>query len=94
MEKVRAHVFISGRVQGVFYRTWARKAASELGLVGWVMNLSDGRVEAVFEGKKEDIQEMIKRCRQGSRVASVDNINVNWEKAKGEFEDFEIKPTS
>lgn len=94
MEKVRAHIFISGRVQGVFYRAWTRKIASKLGLSGWVRNLSDGRVEAVLEGKKEDIEKMIQKCEEGSRVARVDNVEVEWEEATEEFEGFEIKPST
>jgi acylphosphatase len=94
MDKVRAHIFISGRVQGVFYRDWAREEASSLGLRGWVRNLRDGRVEAVFEGFKEDIQEIISQCSEGSRAANVDNIDIKWEKATDELEGFEIKPTT
>lgn len=94
MEEVRAHVFISGRVQGVFYRDWTRKTAISLGLTGWVRNLSDGRVEAIFEGQKKKIEEMIKKCKEGSKVASVEHMDVNWEEASGEFDGFEIKATS
>lgn len=86
----RAHVFIEGRVQGVFYRDWTRRLAQGLRLTGWVRNLEDGRVEAVFEGSKKNAEEMIKKCKVGPRLAGVKHIDVSWEKATGEFKDFEI----
>ena len=90
-QKARAHIFVSGRVQGVFFRQNARKKARELGISGWVKNLPDGRVEAVFEGPKEKVEEMIKWARQGSIIARVDEVEVFWEEHKGEFNDFAIK---
>lgn len=90
----RAHVYIQGRVQGVFYRSWTRDTAVELGLTGWVRNLADGRVEAVFEGPKEDVKMVIKKSKQGSMAANVDHIDVIWEEATGEFKGFEILSTS
>lgn len=90
-EIVRAHIFIEGRVQGVFYRAWTRDEAEKLGFTGWVKNLVDGRVEAVFEGPKEKVKEMVKKCREGSRVAKVEHLDVIWEDATGEFEGFEIR---
>lgn len=92
MEKVRAHAFISGRVQGVFYRAWTRKVATSLGLTGWARNLSDGRVEVLFEGSKKDIEEMIRRAKKGPNTSGVENIVVSWGKATGKYADFEIKP--
>ncbi len=91
---VRAHVFIEGRVQGVFYRDWTLRQAQGLRLTGWVRNLADGRVEAVFEGPKEKIEKMIQKCRSGPMLAGVKHMDVSWEKATGEFEDFEILPNS
>lgn len=90
----RAHVFIEGRVQGIGYRYWIRKTAQSFGLAGWVRNLVDGRVEAVFEGPKGDIENMIEKCRKGPMLAGVKHLDVVWEKGLGEFEDFEILPTS
>jgi len=87
---VRAHVFIEGRVQGVFYRVWTREQARKLDLVGWIRNLEDGRVEAVFEGSRNKVEEMIKKCREGPRLAGTKHIDVSWEKATGEFAGFEI----
>ncbi|MFZ5932718.1 MAG: acylphosphatase [Patescibacteria group bacterium] len=91
MEDVRAHVYIEGRVQGVFYRDWARKMAESFGLVGWVRNLEDGRVEAVFEGEKETVKEMVERCKKGSLAAKVTHIDVIWEKATGESRNFQVE---
>lgn len=87
----RAHVFVKGRVQGVFYRAWTKKNANELNLTGWVRNLSDGRVEAVFEGEEHDIREMLERMEEGSRAANPNDVKVNWQKATNEFGSFEIR---
>ena len=92
-EVVRAHVFIEGRVHGIGFRYWARKNAQGLGLTGWVRNLADGRVEVVFEGAKKEIEDMIKKCKRGPMLAGVKHIDVIWEKASGEFDDFEILQT-
>lgn len=91
---VRAHVFIEGRVQAVSYRYWARKTAQKVNLSGWVKNLADGRVEAVFEGPKIKVSEMIKNCESGPMLAGVKHIDVSWEEATGEFKGFEILATS
>jgi len=89
--KVRAHVFISGRVQGVFFRFHTKEWASELNVKGWIRNLPDGRVEAVLEGEEEDVKEIIERMKVGPPLARVDNVEVIWEEYKGEFKDFIIK---
>lgn len=91
MEKVRAHVLISGRVQGVFYRSFTEDVAHSLGLKGWVKNCSNGKVEAVFEGKKEDIEKAISLCYKGPPAARVSNIDVQWEDFKGEFDIFSTR---
>lgn len=91
MENItRAHVFISGRVQGVFFRAYTQKEAEALGLSGWVRNLPDGRVEAVFEGEKTAVNEMIAWCWEGSPSASVTKVDVSWEKSEG-LGGFEIR---
>lgn len=90
-EKVRAHIFISGRVQGVFFRSHTAEKARELGITGWAKNLPDGQVEAIFEGEKEKIQNLIEWTKRGPEFARVNGINVEWEEYKGEFEDFEIR---
>jgi acylphosphatase len=90
MENVRARVIIEGRVQGVFFRYHAQEMALHLGLKGWVKNLRDGRVEAVFEGDKNRVDQIIQWCHQGSSEARVTKVHLNWEDYTGEFEDFAI----
>ena len=89
---VRAHVFITGRVQGVFFRMYTQKEAEALKLSGWAMNLSDGRVEAVFEGEKEAVEEMLEWCKSGSPSAEVSKVEVKWESPEN-LSGFEVKPT-
>ena len=91
---IRAHVFILGRVQGVNYRAWTKKLAQGLEIAGWVRNIGDGRVETVFEGPKEKIEKIIQKCKSGPMLAGVKHMDVSWEKATGEFADFEILPNS
>lgn len=88
---VRAHVLIRGRVQGVFFRAYTRDWAKELGVKGWVRNRSDGLVEAIFEGEEGRVKEIINRCRRGPPMAIVEDIKVDWQEYKGEFENFEIR---
>ena len=90
MAKSRAHVLISGRVQGVFFRAYTQRAAQERGVKGWVMNTRDGRVEAVFEGEKENVEDMLRWCHQGSPMSEVSNVSVGWEEHTGEFKDFSV----
>ena len=80
----RVHLFIEGRVQGVFYRSFTREQAGDLGLNGWVRNLHDGRVEAVFEGPKERIEQVIAACQKGPPGARVSHVNIAWEPLSGE----------
>ena len=91
MSKVRAHVFISGRVQGVFFRAYTQEAARARNIRGWVMNTRDRRVEAVLEGEKEQVEDMIKWCRQGSPMSQVTRVDVDWQEYTGEFGDFSVK---
>lgn len=88
--KVRAHVFVSGRVQGVFFRSETQYEANKRNILGWVRNTSDGRVEAVFEGEKKDVEKLIDFCRRGPPGAKVTRVNVQWENYTGEFRDFRI----
>jgi acylphosphatase len=88
--KARAHIFVSGRVQGVFYRDSTRRWASSKGLKGWVRNLPDGRVEALVEGDEDSIETLIRQMRDGPPMARIDNIEVEWEEFKEEFSDFRI----
>jgi len=89
-DRVRAHVFVSGRVQGVFYRATTRDTARERGVDGWVRNLEDGRVEAVFEGAAEDVEEMVEWCHEGSPQARVEDVDVEYGDPEG-VDGFEIR---
>jgi acylphosphatase len=89
MVNVRAHVFIKGRVQGVFFRQSTQLKAQSLGVKGWIRNLFDGRVEVVFEGDKSQVEILVDYCRHGPPAARVENIEVNYENYKGEFYSFE-----
>jgi acylphosphatase len=89
--KVRAHVFVSGWVQGVFFRSETRYEAEKLGLKGWVRNLPDGRVEAVFEGEEESVKRLVDFCEHGPPGARVRGANVVWESYTGEFNGFKIR---
>lgn len=82
-EQIRAHVFISGRVQGVGYRFSTMDEAYRWGVKGWVRNLRDGRVEAVFEGTKPAVEEMIHWCHQGPSAAVVTGVTVDYEQPEG-----------
>ena len=86
----RAHIFIEGRVQGVGFRHFTRKTADSHGVNGWVRNLSDGRVEAVFEGKEEQVKKMIDACRKGPPVSRVNELEVEWKEYENEFEKFKV----
>lgn len=88
---VRAHVFIEGRVQGVFYRANTYEEARRLNINGWVKNCRDGRVEAVFEGKREDVEKIIKWCHKGPPGAIVRDVKVIWEETEGEYPNFSIR---
>lgn len=90
-EKTRAHLFISGRVQGVYFRETTLKKAEELSVFGWVRNLPDGRVEAVFEGEKDKVEKLVKWAKRGPFWAKVSGLEVHWEEYKGEFKNFEIR---
>jgi acylphosphatase len=89
--KARAHVFVSGRVQGVFFRSQTKHNADHHDVKGWVRNLPDGRLEAVFEGEKEALQTLIEFCKHGSSGARVTNMDLTWEDYTGKFEKFQIK---
>jgi acylphosphatase len=90
MERVRAHVIIEGRVQGVFFRHHTHEKAQELGVTGWVKNSRDGRVEAVFEGEKASVERIVQWCHRGPFEARVTEVTVTWEDPQGEFDLFAI----
>jgi len=88
---VRAHLLISGTVQGVGYRWSCRREAGSRGLQGWVRNLDDGRVEALLQGPKEEVETMVAWCFRGPPGASVSGIDVSYEDAKDDLEGFGIR---
>jgi acylphosphatase len=89
--KNHAHVFVTGRVHGVFFRSETKRNADRHDVKGWVRNLPDGRVEAVFEGEKEAVETLIAFCEHGPSEAKVTSINLTWETYTGEFDRFRIK---
>jgi acylphosphatase len=80
---VRAHVVVSGLVQGVFFRQSAADEADRAGVAGWVRNLSDGRVEAVFEGAPAGVEALVAWCREGTPFSQVEDVEVAWEEPEG-----------
>lgn len=86
----RAHIIVSGHVQGVGYRYFVRQAAARLRLTGWVKNLPAREVEIVAEGPRGMVQELIDELPVGNSLASVHSINTNWEAYTGEFSGFSI----
>lgn len=91
LDKIRVHIFVEGKVQGVFFRQNTLYKAKELGVFGFVRNLPDGRVEAVFEGDKDKVEKMIDWAKEGPKYARVENCEVLYEDYKAEFNNFEIK---
>ena len=90
MSMLRVHVIIRGMVQGVFFRAHTRDEPKRYNLTGWVKNRRDGGVEAIFEGKKEDVRKVIGWCHKGPPWAHVTDVHVDWEDYTGEFKDFSI----
>jgi acylphosphatase len=89
--KTRAHLYVSGRVQGVFFRETITQKAKSKGVTGWIRNLADGRVEAIFEGEEDVVKELVDYCRHGPSNASVENIEVIYEDYMGEFTFFQTR---
>ncbi len=90
MAKIRKRVLISGIVQGVAFRHYTRGVARKAGVYGWVRNLPDGRVEAVFEGEQTDVQTVMNWCQLGPPGGQVESVQAFTEQYRGEFFDFEI----
>lgn len=87
----QAHVVISGSVQGIGYRFFIKSWAKTYGVTGWVKNLPEEKVEAVFQGNEEDIENLITKCRKGPFLAEVKDVGVNWEEIGDEFGDFQVE---
>lgn len=90
MAKARAHLLISGHVQGVFFRDSMRERARSLAVTGWVRNTSEGQVEAVLEGERDAVDQLIAWSRHGPPGAHVEDVDVQSEPYVGEFRSFEI----
>ena len=88
---VRVRLFISGVVQGVSYRASTQEQARRQGILGWVKNLDDGRVEAVAQGSKDRVAELIAWCRKGPPAAKVEKVDVSWEEVGDELRGFEVR---
>ncbi len=91
MPEARIHLHISGRVQGVSYRSFAVREARSLGLTGWVRNLPDRRVELVAEGEEARLDELVSRCWKGPSLAIVRGIDVRREPPTGDLDSFRIR---
>ena len=89
--KARAHVYISGRVQGVFFRSETMYEARKRKVTGWVQNTPDGKVEAVFEGEEREVNKMVEFCKRGPPAAKVTSIQILNEPYSGEYTDFEAR---
>ncbi len=87
----RIHIIISGHVQGVFFRNNTKAKARKLGLKGFVRNVPNGDVEVVAEGNEKELNELVGFCRKGPMFSCVANLKIEYEKFKGEFDDFIVK---
>ncbi len=89
--KVRAHAFVRGIVQGIFFRSETKRKAESRNVTGWIRNLPDSRVEAVFEGEAEAVEALLEFCKRGPSGAMVTHFDLIWEAYTGEFNGFRIK---
>ena len=89
MKRLKAKIL--GKVQGVFFRDTAQKTAQDLELTGWVCNEPDGSVQIVAEGDEKKLERFLEFLKEGSDSAVVSDVDIKWEKPKGEFEEFEVK---
>jgi len=87
----RVHVWIEGRVQGVFFRDSTAHMARNVGVTGWVRNLPDGRVEAVFQGEREPCEKALEWVRIGPPSARVSNVEARWEEEQEGVNDFRVR---
>jgi len=91
MAKSRAKLIVKGIVQGVNFRYYTQREARKNNVTGWVRNLADGSVAAVFEGEEEDVESMVQWCRHGPSGAHVSELIVQPEEYRGEFQSFSVK---
>ena len=90
MGKQRVHLFMKGKVQGVFFRQAMKVIAKKKNATGWVINLPNGRVEAIVEGDDEAVSAVVEWCHSGPANAKVEDLEIKNEKFKGEFSKFEV----
>jgi acylphosphatase len=88
--KARAEVIFKGKVQGVYFRDYTRRFATQMGVFGWVKNLPDGTVEAMFEGDRDDIEEVIRMLKEEHPLARVDDVITIWTESRNQYQRFEI----
>ncbi|MBI4257570.1 MAG: acylphosphatase [Thaumarchaeota archaeon] len=89
-EKSRLHIYVSGRVQGIGYRSYVKRRAQDLGVNGWVKNLSDGRVEVLAEGDADKVEQLLEICSRGPPLAKVSNVEVRREQPKSDLMAFAV----
>ena len=90
---VRTRAIFTGKVQGVFFRMNTNQKANELGIKGWVRNVSDGTVEAIFEGEENNIKMLLDWCKTKIQMARVDNLQIENLEYLGEFDSFDVVRT-
>lgn len=90
-EHTQVHIWVSGIVQGVFFRAHTRQVAQSLHVTGWVHNLHDGRVEIIAQATKDALDRLVEWCRHGPSMSRVDKTDVRWEDITQTFDDFEIR---
>ncbi len=90
-ELQRVHVWVKGRVQGVGFRAHVQYSARQIGVTGWVRNVGDDTVEAVGEGEREKLERLVEAVKTGPIGSEVDESNVEWQNATGEFRDFQLR---
>ncbi len=94
MPMSQARAVITGEVQGVSFRYYTYHEALKLGLKGWVRNLRDGSVEALFEGEQESVERALAWCKLGPPAARVEEVQVEWNSPAGKLEGFRVRPTA
>ena len=91
MAKIRAHIVVEGKVQGVYFRSYVSEEAKKLNLTGWVRNLEDGRVEIVVEGTRDDVRTIVAWCHKGPTPARVSEVKVDWQEYSGKYRAFSVR---
>ena len=91
IDAVRAHIWVTGRVQGVGFRAFVESIALQAKVTGWVRNVGYDMVEAVAEGTREKVEQFVELMKQGPRASRVDESRIEWENVTGEFREFGVK---